>query len=157
LSTGFATVVISPRGPQPARPGGPGGGGGGGGGGGPPVATVMAVSLAGQVATETLSSQIFHLQQIVGDMRNKVISLISDQHKYINTLNANVKHIALAPGMRGHAAVPPTTAHTVLRLSKCPRNLWVLWKEWGQGLGGEKPAKAYTPAKQGANNFSFSR
>ncbi len=88
-------------------------------------------------------------------MRNKVISSISDQRKHINTLNTKVKHIALAPGVRGHAAVPPTTAQGVLRLSKCPRDLWVLWKGWDQGLGGEKPAKAYTPAKRGANKFSF--
>ncbi len=32
----------------------------------------------------------------------------------------------------------------------------MLWKKWDQGLGGEKPAKAYTPAKRGANKFSFS-
>ncbi len=33
----------------------------------------------------------------------------------------------------------------------------MLWKEWDQGLGGKKPAKAYTPAKRGANKFTFSR
>jgi hypothetical protein len=32
----------------------------------------------------------------------------------------------------------------------------VLWKEWDQGLGGETPAKAYTPAERGANKFTFS-
>jgi hypothetical protein len=81
-------------------------------------------------------------------MQNEVISLISDQCKHTNKLNANMKCIALAPGVRGRAAVPPTTAHTVLGPSKCLRDLWVLWKEWDQGLGGEKPAKAYTPAKR---------
>jgi hypothetical protein len=131
-------------------------GGGGEGGGGPPSGGGDG-SVIGQVATKTLSSQIFHLQQIVGDTRNKVISSISDQCKYINTLNVNVKCIALAPGVHGHAAILPTTAHMVLRLSKCPRDLWVLWKDWDQGLGGENSAKAFTPAKRGANKFSFSR
>ncbi len=113
----------------------------------------------GQVATKTLSSQIFHLQQIVGDVRNKVISSISDQRKHINMLNANIKGIALAPGVHGRAAKPPTTAQGqgVLHLSKCPGDLWVLRKEWDQGLGGEKPARTYTPAKWGANKFTFSR
>ncbi len=63
--------------------------------------------------------------------------------------------MALVPGVQGGAAIPPTTAHTVIRLSKWPRDLWVLWKEWEQGLGGGKPEKAFTSAEQGANKFSF--
>jgi hypothetical protein len=88
-------------------------------------------------------------------MQNEVVSLISDQRNLINMLNLNVEGIALAPGVRSCVAAPPTTAHMVLRLSKCPRDLWVLWKEWDLGLGGEKPAKAYTPAKWGVNKFFF--
>ncbi len=71
-------------------------------------------------------------------MRIEAISSIADQHKHINMLNAKVKWIVLAPGVRGRAAVPPTTAQGILRLSKCPRDFWVLWKEQDQGLGGEK-------------------
>ncbi len=44
-----------------------------------------------------------------------------------------------------------------MALSKCPRDLWVLWREWEQGLGEGKPAKAFTHAERGANKFSFSR
>jgi len=113
----------------------------------------------GQNVTD-ISSQIFHLQQIVGDMRNEVHSLFCDQRRHISTLNANVKRIALVPGVRGGAAAErPITANEERRvcLSKCPRDLWVLWSEWEQGLGGVKPAKAFTHAERGANKFSFSR
>jgi hypothetical protein len=99
--------------------------GGGGKGRGGPRSGGGDGSGIGQVTTDILSSQIFLLYQIVGGMRNKVISLIFDQRRHINTLNANVKHIALVPDMRGVAAVPLTTAYTVLHLSKCPRDLWV--------------------------------
>jgi hypothetical protein len=71
------------------------------------------------------------------------------------TLNANMKRISLVPGVGGGAAALRATSHTVLSLLKCPRDWWVLWKEWKQGLGGGEPAKAYTSAKQGVNKFSF--
>ncbi len=134
--------------------GGSGSGGGQGQGGGGPRSSGGNGSGVGQVAAKTLSSQIFHLQQIVGGMQNKVISLISNQNQHFNTLNANVKHIVLAPGVCG-VAVPRTSAPTEIRLSKCLRDLWVLWKEWSQEPGGGKPAKACTCAKQGKNKFSF--
>ncbi len=126
--------------------GGAGGGGGSAGGG-----------EGGQDATDNVCSQIFHLQQIVGDIRNEVNSLFSNQRRHINTLNANLKRIALVPGLRGGAAERQRTANEDRRvaLSKCPRDLWVLWREWEQGLGERKPTKAFNPAEQGANKFSF--
>jgi hypothetical protein len=66
--------------------GGAGGGGGSAGGG-----------EGGQDVTDNVCSQIYHLQQIVGDMRNEVNSFFSDQRRHINTLNANLKRIALLP------------------------------------------------------------
>ncbi len=109
---------------------GSGGGGGGSGNG----------SSGGQEATNNLSSQNFHFQQIVGDMWNKVNSLFSDQQQHINTLHINMKRIALIPDVHGVAAEPPTTANeqrrAVPHLSKFSRDLWVLWREWEQVLGG---------------------
>jgi hypothetical protein len=69
-STLTATAAAAPGGGQGQGGGGPRSGGSDGG-------------VVGQVATKTLSSQIFHLQQIVGDMQNKAISLISDQRKHV--------------------------------------------------------------------------
>ncbi len=127
--------------------GGVGGGGGSTGGG------------VGQDITDNICSQIFHLQEIVGDMRNKVNSLFCDQQQHINTLNTNVKRIALVPGLRGGAAERPRTANEdrQVALSKFPRDLWEMWREWEQGLGEGKPAKAFIHAERGANKFAFSR
>ena len=112
----------------------------------------------GEEAIQNLGSQIFNLQQIVGDFRNEVMSLFCDQRRHINALSANVRRIALQPGIRGTVQQPVTNGRIVpVRLSKCPRDLWVLWKEWEQGLGGGNPAKAFTHAERGANKFSFSR
>jgi len=59
----------------------------------------------------------------------------------------------------GAAERPRRTANEErrVRLSKCPRDLWVLWREWEQGLGDGKPAKAFSQHERGANKFSFSR
>ena len=130
--------------------GGQGGGGGGSTGGGG----------VGQDVADNVCCQIFHLQQIVGDMRNEVNTLFCDQRRHINTLNANVKRIALVPGVRGGAAAErPRIGIEArrVRLSKCPRDLWVLWREWEQGLGDGKPAKEFSQHERGANKFSFSR
>jgi hypothetical protein len=94
-----------------------------------------------EVIQQNLGSQIFNLQQIVGDFRDEVNSLFCDQRRHINTLSANVRRIALQPaGVRGAVTQPASSANernVRVRLSKCPRDLWVLWKEWEQGLGGE--------------------
>jgi len=114
----------------------------------------------GQDVADNVCCQIFHLQQIVGDMRNEVNTLFCDQRRHINTLNANVKRIALVPGVRGGAAAErPRIGIEArrVRLSKCPRDLWVLWREWEQGLGDGKPAKEFSQHERGANKFSFSR
>ena len=107
----------------------------------------------GEEVIQNLGSQIFNMQQIVGDFRNEVNSLFCDQRRQINVLSANVRRI----GLRSAVQQPVNERIVQVRLSKCPRDLWVLWKEWEQGLGGVKPAKAFTHAERGANKFSFCR
>ena len=109
----------------------------------------------GQEAVENLGSQIFHLQQIVGDMRNEVNSLFFSLKRHISTVNTNVRRIALVPAARGSSE--PTTQAPRVRLSKCPRDLFVLWREWEQGISGAKPAKQFTNTERGANKFTFLR
>jgi hypothetical protein len=115
---------------------------------------------------QNIASQIFHLQQTMGDMRSEITSLFSDQRRHINTLSANVRRIALVPAVRGArggtsgeqnniTSAPPDPRR--VSLAKSPRDLWVLWKEWEEGLGGCKPAKHYTHVERGANKFTFSR
>ena len=42
-----------------------------------------------------------------------------------------------------------------VKLSKNPKDLYTLWKEWELGLNGVKPAKDFTYHKRGANKFSY--
>ena len=79
-----------------------------------------------EIIQQNLGSQIFNLQQIVGDFRDEVNSLFCDQRRHINTLSANVRRIALQPaGVRGAVAQPALSANernVRVRLSKCPRD-----------------------------------
>ena len=45
----------------------------------------------------------------------------------------------------------------VVRLSKCPRNLYILWQEYEFGFEGRKPAREFTSEERGANKFAYSR
>ena len=48
---------------------------------------------------------------------------------------------------------PPQTAV----LSSKPANLYTLWAEWHQGVGGLKPARLFTAEERGRSRFKFSR
>eukprot|EP00957_Ditylum_brightwellii_P188464 14347729-Ditylum_brightwellii.AAC.1 len=41
-----------------------------------------------------------------------------------------------------------STASFIATLSKCPRDLHVLWHEYKFGIGGQKPAKDFSPSEQ---------
>lgn len=45
----------------------------------------------------------------------------------------------------------------MIKLSKNPRDLYTLWKEYQFGLHGQKPAKDYTMAERGANKCIYCR
>jgi hypothetical protein len=43
------------------------------------------------------------------------------------------------------------------KLSKGPRNLYVLWREFDVGLDGGKAARDFTSSERGANRYAYSR
>jgi hypothetical protein len=107
-----------------------------------PAAQQQQVGGRGEEAVQNLSLQVFHLQLIVGDMRNQMNSLFADQRRHISTVNANVRRIgAFRGGGTGvlTAAVEPRVRPVAPRLSKCRRDLFILWREWEQAIAGEKP------------------
>ena len=99
----------------------------------------------GEEAVQNLSLQAFHLQQIVGDMRNKMNLLFAEQPRHISTVNTNIHHIR---AFRGNgmgvvtAAVAPRGCPVVPHLSKCPQDLFILGREWEQGIEGWDTCKA---------------
>ena len=45
----------------------------------------------------------------------------------------------------------------MVELSRRPKSLEALWKEYMDGIDGNKPARDYTPAERGANKCLYSR
>jgi hypothetical protein len=43
------------------------------------------------------------------------------------------------------------------KLSNCPGDLYVLWREYALGVNGGKPARDYSPSERGANRYAYSR
>ena len=42
-------------------------------------------------------------------------------------------------------------------LSKCPRDLWTLWEEYENGIGGRKPAKNFNELERGKVTSTYSK
>jgi hypothetical protein len=50
----------------------------------------------------------------------------------------------------------PDRLTLVATLSKCPRDLYVLWTEYEVGLAGRKPVRLFTAHEQGKVKFKYS-
>ena len=102
-----------------------------------------------------LTSQLFLLQNRVEDLKNELSSILADHKRYMVNMNTNVRRIATQPVVR---AVVPTSEKTIMsKLSKSPSDLFVLWREYEQGLDGGKAAKDYTAVERGRNKHTYSR
>ena len=55
------------------------------------------------------------------------------------------------------APLPAQPAPLTAVLSSKPANLYILWAEWHQGVGGLKPARLFTAEERGHSRFKFSR
>ena len=77
-------------------------------------------------------------------------------NRHYQSLQANIKRIALSPGKpigrAEHRHVPQN-----ISLSSNPRTLYDLWDEYAIGLGGRKPAKEYTPSERGKVKYKYTR
>ena len=127
------------------------------------------------IEVETLFLQQFILQQRMEDLRQEIISLFGVQRSYLRNMNTNVKRIAAQPVVRSYSKQGRTSGHLSrgglywedgimdveetrngVKLSKNPRDLYVVWKEWEFGLNGTKPARDFTAHERGMNKFAFS-
>jgi hypothetical protein len=109
------------------------------------------------------------------DLRQEIISLFGVQRSYLRNMNTSAKRIAAQPvvcsyskqgRMSGHLSrgglnqedgMTDVEMRNGVKLSKNPRDLYVVWKEWEFGLNGTKPARDFTIHERGANRFAFSR
>ena len=131
----------------------------------------MAATTGGLVA------QLLAVQSLAGQIRRELQELRANQmadrvtvQKCFTTVNANIRRIALQPGVRGpvgtmrqqsggndddrtvDAALLLATAGVgaaPASLSPNPKNLYELWHEYQVGLGGRKAAKLFTAQERG--------
>lgn len=132
---------------------------------------------------DTLFSQQYILQQRMEDLRQEMISLFGVQRAFLRNMNTNVKRIAAQPVLRSYPIIQrrstghsgganvdarrstgleamteaETRSSSGVLLSRNPKDLYTVWKEWDFGLYGMKPARDFTIHERGANKFTFSR
>jgi hypothetical protein len=142
------------------------GGSGAGGRGVGGMATTASGLTAQLMAVQSLASQIRReLQEL---RANQMADRVAAQ-KYFAMVNANIRRIALQPGLRGPVgtlrqnqgdddARTGDAAFLLARagasaapasLSPTPRNLFELWEEFQVGLGGRKAAKLFSARERG--------
>ena len=122
--------------------------------------------------TEALFSQQFQLQQRLEDLHQEILSLFGHQQPYLQNINTNVWRIAIQPVVcfssqqRGSGGVVTHGSHGTLnkevqatsmicssvKLSKYPKDLYTVWKEWEFGLKGAKAAKDFTYHERGGTS-----
>ncbi len=138
----------------------------GGGAGGHATAATSGGLAAQLLAAQSLLSQIRRELQEV--RANQMADRVASQ-KSFTVVNANIRRIALQPGVRGggvssmraggnddtrtgDAAPLPATAGygaAPASLSPNPKNLYELWQEYQCGIGGRKAAKLFTAKERG--------
>jgi hypothetical protein len=124
-----------------------------------------------------LSAQLLAVQSLASQIRRELHELRTHQmadrvstQKGFTIVNANIRRIALQPGVRGvvmgttgdgrghddirtggTAQLPAVTGHsaTPASLSPNPKNLFELWQEYQAGIGGRKAAKLFTQSERG--------
>ena len=103
-----------------------------------------------------LTSQLLLLQNRVEDLKNELSSILADHKRYMVNMNTNMRRIATQPVVR--ALVPPSSEKRTImsKLTKSPSDLFVLWREYEQGLDGGKAAKDYTAVERGRNKHTYS-
>ena len=101
----------------------------------------------------------------VMEMQNTVVSEFADLKRRLRRIEENLRSIQVAPARRGGAHGPVAyrlgtdagdTRPAVLH--GCPRTLAVLWDEYQNGIGGNKPARMFTRRERGGRvKFRYSR
>ena len=127
-------------------------------GGGVPANTGF---LGAGINSEVLYSQQHGLQHLLEDLHQQMIMLLADHKRYMQLMNSNIHCTAIQPVARppAHVVVNGDGRHKVVKLSKCPKNLHLLRREYEYefGLDGQKAAKNFTLEERGKNKFSYSR
>ena len=114
-----------------------------------------------------MNSQIIALRRENAELRSELARQSQISTTWFKTINRNVVHLMKRPThfVARNTVTDADTVNHIERetlaeesrekaasLSKCPKNLHVLWQEFELGLGGRKPAKNFTAQERGGRN-----
>jgi hypothetical protein len=118
-------------------------------------------------SSDAMFSQLFLMQQQVEDLRMEISANFIESCRHLRQVNTNLRQIPLVPAAchrllgdaedQQHHKIGDVKPVLGLGLSKRPRDLYVLWREFEVGLDGGKPVRDYTPSERGANRYTFSQ
>jgi seryl-tRNA synthetase len=101
-------------------------------------------------------AQVMELRRDNTNLRAELASTKAELIKVMTAMNTNVRRIQMLPtvSVRRHHGGEDHEDHDEVvgpdaTLSKVPKNLFLLWQEHMQGIGGRKAAKDFTPAERG--------
>ena len=109
--------------------------------------------------------KVDNLTQSVTNLHNTVTQEFADNAMLLRKMDRLQRRMATVPAVRRQGK---TSNDAVLeggdelrpngpRLSKCPKDLFILWKEYEFGLEGRKPAKLFTSVEKGMVSSVYSK
>jgi hypothetical protein len=108
-----------------------------------------------RLQNDSLKQEIFHLKRTVGRFANRPAQTNSG---FFAPRRAVPSGGGSGSGnSSGHNSVVGGIADNAATLSKCPKNLYLLWEEYEFGLQGRKPAKRFTTRERGRDRFKYNR
>lgn len=112
-----------------------------------------------------LLSQQFALQSRIEEVQDSILTELHRVKVELKNMSTSIKRLSRQPAFRNikpRVSLQPETTNrssTIegARLSKCPKDLYTLWKEFEFGIRGNKPAKLFTRRERGAQKAVYSR
>lgn len=155
---------------RPARAAGGGGEQGGGNGGGVRQGQVEVESTGVNESITAIQHHLSNLEVIVVESLTEATNFRHETRRSILKIQRAVQRLAMAPGRivgrvsgtSGGGVQNPTVVAEEDRgptaaLSKTPRDLYILWREYEEGLRGRKAAKYFTACERGRCKATYYR
>jgi len=110
--------------------------------------------------TSNIISMKKRIEEVSLLQQNDVAALRATTERSLHRMNESLKRIVAQPIARvvvnrGDDACPAADG-ALSCLSKRPKDLFELWREFEHGIGGSKPARLFTSRERGASSFTYS-
>jgi hypothetical protein len=121
---------------------------------------------------QMVERKVDNLTQSVANLHNTVTQEFADNAMLLRKMDRLQRRMAAVPAVRrqgktsndavleGGEELPPNGPRPIVRrdlLSKCPKDLFILWKEYEFSLEGRKPAKLFTSVEKGMVSSVYSK